>query len=187
MPHILEHYTKPFIYWCVCLKKRRRRRKNADTERVLNHPSESLKENCSERHAGEGREREEEEGGRKVGSGQGDFFSNAGMLATCCFSLSLHRSISPVVRWGGRRRCTLWILTWEKALIPLYIFLSFLFPATQLFLVPHSWPPTLCSSPLCPSHSNNPKLVFAWYTVKICTASYSVHHQKGTAFQIINK
>lgn len=82
-------------------KKRRRRRKNADTERVLNHPSESLKENCSERHAGEGREREEEEGGRKVGSGQGDFFSNAGMLATCCFSLSLHRSISPVVRWGG--------------------------------------------------------------------------------------
>lgn len=88
------------VYLLMRLFKKRRRRKSAVTERVLNHPSESLKENCSERHAGEGRESEEEEGGRNVESGQGDFFSNAGMLATCCFSLSLHRSISPVVRWG---------------------------------------------------------------------------------------
>lgn len=106
------------------------------------------------------------------------------MLATCCFSLSLHRSISPVVRWGGEKMHAVNTDMGEGFDPSLHLSL---FPATQLFLVPHSWPPTLCSSPLCPSHSNNPKLVFAWYTVKNCTASYSVHHQKGTAFQIINK
>lgn len=121
-------------------KKRRRRRKNADTERVLNHPSESLKENCSERHAGEGREREEEEGGRKVGSGQGDFFSNAGMLATCCFSLSLHRSISPVVRWGKMHAVNTDMGEGFD-------------PSLHLSLFPFSCYPTLPCSSLLASHS----------------------------------